>query len=347
MRGGGAERVALHLMRRFVEMKYPVDLVLVNARGELLEQVPQEVRVFDLRADRFRNAVLPLARYFNREKPRSAQVQMWPLTSVAIVAKLVARTDTRLIVSDHCHLSMQYDAPNKLLALKWSVRLLYPFAHARVVVSEGAADDLARLSGLRRGTFEVVYNPVERIAGEQSPKLKDMWDTEGSRIISVGTLKAQKNHKLLIRSFARLRKTRTAKLMIVGEGDLRSELIREAERLGIVSEIVLPGFVYDVAGLLASADLFVLSSDYEGFGIVLIEAMRCGIPVVATDCPSGPAEILANGKFGRLVPCGDERALAEAMEAALREPRAPETLRARAEEISGETPIRRYVKLLT
>jgi glycosyltransferase involved in cell wall biosynthesis len=348
MGGGGAERVALYLIRRLVELNYPVDLVLMQRRGELLEMVPPQVRIVDLNAPRIRNALRPLMRYFKREQPRSAQVRLWPLTVIAILAKLLARAPTRLIVSDHAHLSVQHGkVAGKLLGVKWSVRLFYPIADARVVVSRGAADDLARLSGINRERFEVIYNPVERVEIAQLSPAKVSWGGDGARIISVGTLKAQKNHKLLIRSFARLRERIAAKLMIVGEGALRSELQEEAERLGIKEDVLLPGFTHDVADLLASADLFVLSSDYEGFGNVLIEAMRCGVPVVTTDCPSGPAEIVADGKYGRLVPCGDEVALAEAMEASLREHPSPEILRERADEISGEAPVKRYIELLT
>ncbi len=135
--------------------------------------------------------------------------------------------------------------------------------------------------------------------------------------------------------------------MIVGEGALREELIQQAERLGVGKDVILAGFVLNPSALLASANLFVLSSNHEGLGNVLIEAMRAGVPVVSTDCPSGPAEILEGGKYGQLVPCNDAAALADAMQTALRSPISGDVLRSRAEEISGAAAIDRYVAVLT
>jgi glycosyltransferase involved in cell wall biosynthesis len=346
MRGGGAERVALYLVGRFLRLGYPVDLVLMEAAGELMDQVPQGARIVDLQAKRFRNAVAPLARYFRQERPRAAQVRMWPLTVVAVIGRLISRSDVRLVLSDHTYLSRHYEG-SRQLPLKLSTRLFYPLADARVVVSQGAADDLARLSGLDRDLFEVIYNPLPRKEAVPGSKADQAWQGGGARIISVGTLKPEKNHKLLIRAFALLRRQRPAKLMIVGDGELRSQLEEEAKRLGVAEELLLPGFVADPSDLLGSADLFALSSDYEGFGNVLVEAMRQGVPIVSTDCPSGPREILEGGKFGRLVPCDDEVALAEAMALALDQPVAGDLLKNRAEEISGESPVRRYVELMT
>jgi glycosyltransferase involved in cell wall biosynthesis len=273
---------------------------------------------------------------------------MWPLTIAAIIARLSARSTSRLVVSDHVHLSSQYGASRRtMLALKWSVRLLYPLADARLVVSRGVATDLGRLSGLSFNRFEVIYNPLPQLESVRGSTDATLWGNEGARIISLGTLKAQKNHKLLIDAFARVRRGRKAKLMIVGEGALRRELLELAGRLGVAEDVLLPGFVLNPTALLSSASLFVLSSDYEGFGNVLVEAMRAGVPVVSTDCPSGPAEILDGGKYGPLVPCNDPAALAHAIETALESPVPSEVLRSRAEEISGSAAIDRYVALLT
>ena len=349
MGGGGAERVALTLIEGFAARGHQVDLVLAEAKGELLPLVPAGVRVFDLRAPRLRHAVLPLARYLRREKPDAVQVSMWPLTIAGILARALARSPARLMVSDHAALSRQYaHSAATRSVLRWTTRLLYPAADHRVVVSGQAADDLAALSGIPRDRFKTIYNPIAPPASiATNPEVERLWGDGRPRIITIGTLKAQKNHALMLRAFARLRGHPDATLMIVGEGPLRAELEDRARELGIADRVIMPGFCPDPWPFLASADLFVLSSDYEGFGLVLAEAMHAGLRLVSTDCEAGPREILDGGRYGRLVPTGDADALAEAMAAALAEPVDPERLRERARAMTGPSVLTRYEELLT
>ncbi len=351
MRGGGAERVALRLIEDFLKAGHDVDLVLLSAGGELMELLPPQVRVVDLKAPRIRNALVPLVRYFRDRRPDGIQISMWPLTSVGLIAHRLARSRARTIVSEHITLSKQYPTSGSAgAALRASIRLTYPLADARVAVSKQAADDLARISGISRETIEVVYNPVGRPPAELTvpPAIEAVWGGATDRIIAVGSLKAQKNHLLLIRSFAALSHSRpTARLLILGEGELRPQLEALAKAEGVADKIVMPGFSIDPWPFYASANLFVLSSDYEGYGLVLVEAMRSGLSIVSTDCESGPREILADGRYGSLVPCGDCAALAAAMEAALDTPTDPRLLMDRAEELSGQETSDRYLKLLT
>ncbi len=348
LRGGGAERVALTITREFVALGYEVDLVLVRAEGELLGLLPPEVKVVDLGARRLVGALPPLIRYLRRRRPHAVQVRMWPLTVIGIIAGVLARSKTRVVVSDHVALSEQYGhLPRIFRLLRRTVRIFYPLADVRLLVSEGAADDLAQISGIRRDKFEVVYNPTPAMDHiEIPPEVEALWGGGGARLISAGALKQQKNHALLIRAFARLRRRREAKLMILGQGALLPELQALARAEGVFDEVIFAGFKPDPWPYMASADLFVLSSDYEGFGNVLVEALRLGVDAVSTDCRSGPAEILGHGRFGGLAPCGDADALALAMEIALDHPIAPTLLKARAEEISGRGAIRRYLELM-
>ena len=350
MRGGGAERVALRLIEDFVRLGHKVDLVLMEAEGELMPLVPHGVRIVDLGAGRIRDVMLPLRRYLRRERPDALQISMWPLTIIGIAAHRLARSKARLLVSDHIALSKQY--PSGLVGsvlLPLSIRLFYPLADARIVVSARGADDLARLSGIARDRIEVIYNPVaEPPAGQSTtPAIESLWATGDKRILTVGSLKEQKNHALLIRAFALVARSRPAKLMIVGEGPLRGALEELARDEGVGNRVILPGFAADPWPYYASADLFVLSSDYEGFGLVLVEAMRSGLNPVSTDCEAGPREILCDGRLGRLVPCGDAEALAEAMLAGLDSPADVQALRARADEISGPAASARYLELMT
>lgn len=350
MRGGGAERVALRLIEDFLKAGHEVDLVLLQKTGELLPLLPRQVRIFDLKAPRTRSGLWPLVRYFRRRRPHAVQISMWPYTVLGIVAHRLARSKARIVTSDHAALSKHYPASRPLTyrSLTWTVRLFYPLADTRILVANEAADDLARISGIHRSSLDVVYNPVgeppENVGTTR--EIEKIWSGAERRIITVGTLKAQKNHQLLIRSFARAFRGEPEKLMILGDGELRRDLEALAKELGVADQVLLPGFTTDPWPYYASADLFALSSDYEGYPLVLIEALRSGLPIVSTDCESGPREILDGGRFGTLVPVGDEAALAEGMKAALDEPYDAAALRARAEALSGQATSDRYLELM-
>lgn len=345
--GGGAERVALASATDLAKRGHRVDLVLVQAKGELLPLVPTAVRIVDLKAHRLLAALRPLAVYLRQNRPDTLHAHMWPLTVIAILAHRLARSTARLIVSGHTFLSRHVTGRWRSLQLRWTLRYLYPLADVRTTCSEAAADDLARLSGLGRDQFEVVYNPIVRPQTIISTvEAEAAWRGPGQRVITVGSLKQVKNQALLLDAFARL-KTADAQLMILGEGVLRPELERRAERLGIAGRVAMPGFALDPWPYLASAELFVLSSDYEGFPLVLAEAMHAGLKVVSTDCTSGPREILDHGRYGRLVPCGDVAALTAVIDAALAEPAQPKKMRDRATAVAGGAMIDRYYELLT
>ena len=163
------------------------------------------------------------------------------------------------------------------------------------------------------------------------------------RIETVGTLKAVKDFPTLLRAFARLREQANARLLILGEGEGRAELESLVQSLGLSDAVELPGFVGDPGPYYAKADLFVLSSDHEGFGNVIPEALGRGVPVVSTDCPSGPREILCDGKYGALVPVGDAEALAQAMLASLQSTHDPAALKARARDFAVDTIAGQYL----
>jgi glycosyltransferase involved in cell wall biosynthesis len=166
-------------------------------------------------------------------------------------------------------------------------------------------------------------------------------------IVATGRLAPQKNFPLLLQAFALLRRQRPARLLILGEGRLRPQLEALIAELGLGEDVALPGFVTNPYAAFARASLFVLSSDYEGLGNVLIEAMACGCPVVSTNCPSGPAEILEGGRLGELVPVKDAAALSAAMLRALDTPRASaDALRRRGAYFSQERSAERYLELL-
>ncbi|TAK39907.1 MAG: glycosyltransferase [Lysobacteraceae bacterium] len=348
---GGAERLMLDTAAKFGEKGFGIDLLLVDESNRLDGSVPPGVRVFNFRSPRLRGAVRPLVAYLRRERPGAMHAAMWPLTSLAIFSNYLARTRTRLLVSEHNTLSRSYASRGLLhrFMMHASMRVTYPFADARVVVSEGVGADISRLSGLARGRFQVIHNPAPEIpCGCSSPERgRDLWgEGHGPRILTVGRLKSQKNHRLLIEAFQKLDASADARLVILGTGDLHHELKGIIERDGLDGRVLLPGHVDEPGAYYRSADLFVLSSDYEGFGSVIVEALAYGLPVVSTDCPSGPSEILAGGKYGRLVPCGDAVALATAMHDALGTDHDSAALKRRAGDFSLDNIAEQYLDLL-
>jgi glycosyltransferase involved in cell wall biosynthesis len=346
--GGGMERVALTLVGGFAERGHEVDLVVMEKRGELLGEVPDGVNVIELKVSRIRSVLRPLIRYLRERRPDAIQISMWPLTVIDILAARLLRVPMRVVVSDHSSLSQQYRSNRLTVAwIRSTIRLFYPLADARIGVSRGTAQNLAKLSGLPEEQFTIIYNPVPAPA-EQLPRtdVEARWGSAKARIISVGTLKNQKNHALLIKAFADFARAHDAKLLILGEGELRPELQRLIDDLGLVDRAELVGFVVDTAPYYASADLFVLSSDYEGFALVLVEALHAGLKIVSTDCPDGPAEILDYGKFGRLVRVGDRAGLAAAMAGELADARDSQAQRSRAADFADDAAVEAYLQVL-
>jgi glycosyltransferase involved in cell wall biosynthesis len=339
---GGTERVTLTLAAEFLRLGDEVDLLVLRQEGALLDAVPVGVRLVPLDAKRFRNAVRPLQDYCTQVRPDALLASMWPLTSIAVWA--ARRSRIRVVVAEHNTLSVEaqtWPASARALlrpAVRWSHRQ----AAARIAVSRGAAEDLARLCGLPRSAVHAIHNPIALPSPPQPCDLPD-WGSVGRRILSVGTLKPQKNHLLLLNAFARMARPGD-RLAIVGEGRERAAIEQAAEKLGISSQLLLPGYTSTPERWYASADLFVLSSDYEGFANVVAEALGYGLTIISTDCPSGPAEILKG--LGRLVRVGDAVAMAEAMDEALAAPDAKEAARARATAFAPAPIAARYRTLL-
>ncbi|HSF94525.1 MAG TPA: glycosyltransferase [Thermohalobaculum sp.] len=349
LRGGGAERLNLILAREFLDRGFGVDLVLARVEGDLLDDVPDGCRIVDLAAPRLRWVFPALRRYLRSERPLGVLAAMWPLTGIACLAVRTARVPVRLVVSEHNDFRL---APAITSRERFLLRIfggwIYRPADAVVAVSQGVAESLHRCAGLEAGKTRVIYNPLREPSGGPWPSedlpLREWWNAGGKRLLTVGALKPQKAHDVLLQALAALDSHPDSRLIVLGEGPLRSETQALAERLGLAARVRLPGFRRDPFPFMSEADLFVLSSSWEGFGNVLIEAMACGTPVVSTDCPSGPSEILANGTYGVLVPPGDPAALASGVDAALCAPPRPELLKQRAREFS---PARAATAFLT
>lgn len=351
LRGGGAERVNIDLGHEFVRAGHEVEFVLMQARGELLDETRQCFPVVDLTTPRARALPCVLARYLSRRRPAALLAAMWPLTVIAPLAARLSGHRCKVLVSEHNSLSVQYRdwGRGHRAALRASMGVGYRLADHCVGVSSGVAADIATLSGLRHDAFDVIHNPVPPRPEPSKQAMRNaeaLWcSPKGARIVTVGSMKAQKNHPLLLRAFTQL-DLPAARLMFVGDGPGRDALLSLAKELGVADRMILAGFQSDPTPFYSSADLFVLSSDYEGFGNVIVEALARGTPVVSTDCPSGPSEILDGGRYGRLVPIGDTVAMTAAMGAELNAPVRSDALKNRALEFSPEIAAHKYLKLL-
>jgi len=321
LRGGGAERVIVTIANGFVQRDCRVDLVVASAEGSFLKHVDPAVRIVDLRAKKILRSFPALLHYLRRERPDSMLAALNHANVVAILARALAKVPTRLVVSEHSTPSMEAVSNTGLRArvVHRLMRWLYPRADGIVAVSEGVADDLARYANLPRNQIDVIYNPfdIARIQMLAREPLDHPWFASGQPpiVLGVGRLTEAKDFPTLLRSFAIIKRTqRPMRLMILGEGELRGELEVLAQSLGLTAdEFSMPGFVTNPFAYYSRCGLFVLSSRWEGLPSVLIEAMIAGSQVVATDCPSGPREILENGLWGELVPVGDFDALSAAI----------------------------------
>lgn len=325
LRGGGAQRAMLNLACGLAEREdLDVDLVLAQKEGPYLNQVSDKVNVVDLGASRTLTALPKLIRYLRREQPAGMISAQDYGNLIAIWSRSLSRSRTRLVISEQNN-PARWERSNGRYNGRFVLSLLgrfYPWADGISTVSDGVGDHLAAAASIPRELIQTIHNPIARtdIAEPTHQDVPHPWFEQGEPpvIVGVGSLTPQKDFPLLIRAFARVRQQMSARLMILGEGVLRGELEQLIESLGVTEDVALPGFVDEPYEYMCRASLFVLSSQYEGLPSVLIEALCCGLPVVATDCPSGPQEILNGGKYGSIVPVGDLDALAAAIEQSLK-----------------------------
>jgi glycosyltransferase involved in cell wall biosynthesis len=351
--GGGVQKGQVALANALAGRGIGVTCVVPEAKGPFLEHLCSDVRVVDLGS---RNAV-PLvrrfARYLRQHRPAAVLASQQHTILAAVWARHLAGVETLLIITQHNTLSElcgQSRRPTMRYLMPLMARVFFRRADLVCAVSHGVAEDLAAMTAMPLSDIRVIYAPsvapelAERAALASGHPWLDAKDQPV--VLGAGNLIRIKDFATLIRAFARLRRTQPARLVILGEGLERGNLEQLAHQLGVAADVDLPGFTANPYAFMARADVFALPSRVEGLSIVLIEALACGCPVVSTDCPSGPAEVLERGRYGRLVPVGDDAALAAAIEATLRDPTDPTALRRRAASFSVERSTDDYLQLL-
>jgi len=350
---GGVERVMLELAKGFCKKGIVIDLVVSDASGPLKNTIPSGIQLIDLKARRVLWSFPRLVKYLRKRRPDAIISAKDYQNIVVLWAVKFSGVVTKAIVTTHIDVSVDWKQSKGLKSrlIPYLVRYFYPWAEHVVTVSQGAKDSLSKMARLPREKIKVIYNPVitPEVLVKADEPLDHPWfaPEEPPVVLSVGRLTEQKNYTTLIRAFALVRKKRSARLMILGDGEDRPKLEALVQELGLEGEVALPGFVENPYKYMKRAAVFVLSSKWEGLPTVLIEALACGCPVVSTDCPSGPAEILEGGKWGPLVPVGDAHSLAEAIVQVLERPPDRELLRKRGLEFNVERAVQQYLELLS
>lgn len=352
LREGGAQRTILDLAGGFLARGYLVDLLVAAMVGPYVADVPTGVTVRTLGTRGTAAAIPAFVRYLRRHRP---QVLLSALTHgniVALVAKQLSCTGraTRTYVGEHGPIERTIAGfgPLSRHAARLLVSALYPRSNGVLAVSEGLRSDLLARLSLPSRLVASIPNPVDidRVVAEAKQEVDHSVFRSGKPlIVGCGRLTRQKDFPTLLRAFALVARSRPVQLAILGDGEDRESLNGLAEALGRSRDVHLLGHQRNPHAFMGRASAFVLSSAWEGFGNVLIEALALGVPVVSTDCPFGPSEILDGGRYGRLVPVGDKAGLAEAIVATLDERPNPEQLRRRAEAYSVDTIVNRYEEL--
>ncbi len=321
--GGGAERASIDLLRGIRRDKFEPSLALFEHNGRFLQQVPPDVRIHDLRGKNQYDArlVWRLSLLLRHEKPDIVLSVLRYANLVTLLARPLSGTDARVVVNEQNLPSAEFAAFGSAAVKSWALRTLYPSADLVTAISHGIARELTALYRLPQEKVQVIHNPVDvtRVLTLAEEPTRYAWlqsspgVAEIPVLVAAGRLHPQKGFPHLIRAFATVHRVRPCKLLILGEGPERGNLEKLVAELGLCDDVALPGFDENPYSAMRHATAFVLSSLYEGFGNVLVEALAVGAPVISTRCPVGPDEIIADGVTGLLVPPADDEALAQSI----------------------------------
>jgi glycosyltransferase involved in cell wall biosynthesis len=318
---GGVERVMLNLIQGFLTRGIRVDLVLDFLEYSPFEKLlPEGARIVLLGVRSTRERLPKFIGYLKSEQPDAVLSATHFANEIACVAKKLAGVKTRLVLSEHTNLSSDIrDSAGRVRPriLAATTRWIYPLADAVVAVSDGVAEDMCRVSGLARAKVTTIYNPIgfAGLAKMAREDVDEPWLAQGEPpvVLGIGRLEVQKNFPNMLRALKIVRERVPARLILLGEGSERARLAGLIDEMELGDAVKMPGFMPNPAAYMARAAVFAMSSSWEGMPVALIEALSLRTPVVSTDCPSGPIEVLAGGRYGELVPMDDSAALAAAI----------------------------------
>lgn len=315
---GGAEKVAVQLLNNLSKEKYNIAVVIFERKGEFLEDIPDNVHIYDLKwKDRysFPKLVYKLSKIIKDTSPSLIMSFLIYSNFVALLARAISWRKIPVIIAEHSVPKRTMEIGRYYLLKKWLYKLLYPKAERIIAVSRGIKDELIDYWKIPSGKVEVVNNAVDLNLIEKLSRepIRLQNDINVPEIIAVGRLSAPKGYPYLLKAIKKVVDINPVHLLILGEGEEKKELERLAKEMEISDFISFVGYKENPYKYISNGKIFVLSSLWESFSIVLIEAMACGVPVVSTRCPYGPEEIITDGINGLLVPFADENALAEAI----------------------------------
>lgn len=306
---GGAERVALTLAEHFTGMGIRCDLVTAAQDGAWASHVPSGVRHIALGHKKPLHAVPRLIGYLRRERPAVLLSSVFPANIAALLACTFVRTPCVIREANRSADDTRARAGLQTWLNRTALRVLYPRADAIIALSAGLAAHLREIAPIMPAKITVIPNPAPApVMGASAPRVGSV-----PLVLACGRLEQQKDFSTLLEAFSRIRALRAARLAILGTGSLEGQLRDQARALGIDASVDFAGHVEDVHAWMRRASVFALSSRWEGFPNVLLEALSQRCPVVATDCSDAVSEVLADGKLGAIVPIGDADALATAL----------------------------------
>lgn len=320
--GGGAERVFVDLLAHLDTGVYDLVVVCFNAKGSLFEAIPVGVRVIDLRKKGPLSLPVLIWRLGNvllRESPRLVVSFITYANYITIAARILSGLKIPVIVAEHSVVSRTISGRFGVLK-RQIISLFYPRADAVITVSQGCKDELVRDYRVLEKKITVIPNGIDldSIRLRAAEEVADPWFCgDIPVIVTIGRLTKAKNLPLLLKAVSQVQKTQQVRLVIIGEGLERAALSTLSQKLGLQDSVRFLGFQSNPYKFLAKSSLFVLSSSWESFSLVIIEAMCLGVPVVATDCSYGPGEIIATGINGILVSVNDYCGLADAIRAVI------------------------------
>lgn len=348
---GGVERV-INLLAAECARHVAVDLLTLKFRGRHLQSLPGNVRLVRLQHTSAWSAHREIATYLREHRPDVLLAAKDRAGRAALRARHAAGGETRVWLQIHSNPARAVE--RQPAWLRWlrlrPMRRWYPRAAGIIAVSQGLRSDLIRVLGLPADCVHAICNPVitDDIARLAAAPVPHVWLAEKLQpvLIAVGRMTRQKDFATLLRAFASLRRERPLRLIVLGDGELRGELEALARSLDIASDVLFAGFQQNPYAWMARADAFVLSSAWEGSPTVLTEALSLGLPVASTNCPSGPEELLCGGRYGPLVPVGDDAALSVAMRQVLDSPLPAALLRSAVQDYHAAVSARRYLELV-
>jgi glycosyltransferase involved in cell wall biosynthesis len=348
---GGVQRMMVNLVNYLTKEGHEVTLLLIHQKGKFLELIEPQVPIITFKSKGYISLLPQLIRVLKDNHFNVLFTATPSLNNIAILAKLLSFRSTKVVISERTDPIEEFKGtPFGIYKLSFFlIPVLYRFSNRIVAVSKGVGQTIAKIALINHKKVEVIYNPAydEKNLLQIQNNVDDNWLNNSSIpvIIAAGRLTNQKNFDLLIRAFKILNSRRNARLLILGEGELKEELTHLVKSLDIVDSVRFAGFQMHPISWISKAKVFVLSSLWEGFGNVLIDALTAQATIVSTNCKSGPIEILDYGKYGYMVNSFDEKEMADVIEKAIDSPIPKDLLLQRARMFSQKEIGTKYIKL--